>query len=242
MLSIFKKSLLLPDLGAIGTDIHAHWLPALDDGAGTLTESFTLLRGLHGLGLERCWATPHISQEHYPNSPAGINEAYQRMVQVAPDFVLNHSDFAAEYLVDGEFLRRTEQGNLLTLPNNRLLFEFSFAAPPDNLSYILFTIQVCGYKPVVAHPERYRYWSRNPDVCRQLVDSGCELQINMLSLLGYYGKSVRRTAYEIIETGGRYLLGSDCHNARQLACVASGLKDRQFTDLVKRGLFTNKSL
>lgn len=243
MISIFRPTHKLVDYGFLQTDMHSHILPGIDDGAKDVEESITLLKGLKELGFEQCLATPHISQEHYPNTPATIQNSWASLTSdLGETSDINVKGAAAEYLLDEHFPSKIEGGKLLTLPDNRVLFELSFASPPRNLEDVIFALRMEGYRPVLAHPERYRYWSQRKEEWTRMISLGCELQVNILSLLGYYGKRVRKNAYEILERKEATFLGSDCHNLRHIKALQEGLKDRQFAKAVKSNNFDNRKL
>lgn len=243
MISFFSSTLKLPDYSLLQTDIHSHVLPGIDDGAKDVAESIELLRGLKNMGFEHCIATPHISQEHYQNTPQTIKAAHNCLtsaLEASP--LLDVAGVAAEYLLDEYFLPKINKRELLTLPGDRVLFELSFASPPHNLEEVIFALRVEGYRPLLAHPERYRYWARHQEKWTQMISLGCELQLNILSLLGYYGKTVRKTAYEILEHHPVSFLGTDCHNDKQLKALQAGLKDRQFAKVLNKFHFDNSKL
>jgi len=242
-MSFFFTKSLISDYSQLKVDVHSHVLPGVDDGAKNAAESIHLLRGLKNLGFEHCIATPHISQEHYPNTPRTIKDSRSCLTSAlegSPD--INVSCSAAEYLLDEYFLEKIKAQELLTLPGNRVLFELPFASPPHNLKEVIFSMHLEGYTPVLAHPERYRYWSRHPKKWSQLLALGCEMQINILSLVGYYGKTVRKTAYEILNHHKISFLGTDCHHDKHLKALQAGLKDRKLAKTLKTFSFDNTKL
>src|SRR5690606_7872113 len=146
--------------------------------------------------------TPHIKSDIYPNTTETIQNALKEVQQA-----LSAQDIevpiraAAEYYIDDRFFELLETENLLTLYKNEVLVEFSFVFEPVRLNDTIFRIQTKGYNPVFAHPERYPFYHQKPEVFRQMKDRGCLLQLNLLSLSGYYGKSVKETAEWILQEG-----------------------------------------
>src|SRR5690606_2583653 len=99
---------------------------------------------------------------------------------------------AAEYFLDEhveQMLKKNEP--LLTVSGKMVLVEFSMAYPPQGLKDILFEMQMQGYQPIIAHPERYIYLERARDFYDELKETGCLFQLNLLSVAGYYGKSAQ---------------------------------------------------
>ena len=219
MFSFFRRTPdPIKDFSRLKVDMHAHWLPGLDDGAQSMDDSLLLIRELHGMGYEKLIATPHVMADLYPNSSATIRERLEDVREaVRKANIPVELDTAAEYLMDEGFQERLNAGDLLTLPGKRVLVEYSFVSPPPNRDRLFFELVAKGYTPVLAHPERYRYLHHKADELRRLVERGGTLQVNLLSLSGYYGNSIRKAALELIDGGLVGLLGTDAHHDRHLA-------------------------
>jgi protein-tyrosine phosphatase len=108
---------------------------------------------------------------------------------------------------------------LLTLDKNYVLTEFSYMMRPNNIEEMLFNIITSGYSPVLAHPERYFYFHRNFEEYKYLKELGFHLQVNLLSLTGYYGKEVAKAGKYILEKGLADLVGTDLHHQKHLASM-----------------------
>lgn len=234
----------MSDFGKLSIDLHAHLLPGIDDGPKTEEESKVLLKGLLELGFEYRCATPHISHEYYPNTRDTIQDARNRLTKalVGKERQYDLHATAAEYLLDDEFLPKIAEGNLLTLPGNRVLFELPFNAAPDNLEEVVFNLRIEGYRPILAHPERYLYWSGNKTKWVRLKEMGCQFQVNLPSFLNQYGKAVRKNAYAMIKAGVVDFLATDCHNAQQLSRLREGLRDQKFAKVILSNEFVNHQL
>lgn len=149
------------DLSILKTDFHSHLLPAVDDGAKTFEDSLQLIKGLLSLGIEQIITTPHIHFYSYPqNTSDSLQKAfetfYEAIIKEIPD--LNIS-LGAEHLLDDNFLKILRENKVLPVFNNHLLIELGYKVPPPNLHEILFEIQIKGYVPIIAHPERYLYYA-----------------------------------------------------------------------------------
>ena len=118
-------------------------------------------------------------------------------------------ELGAEYMLDSGFRERLEKG-LQPLCGDCVLVETSYFSPPNNLDELLYNVSLAGYTPVIAHPERYLYM-RYGDYC-ELKDKGYLLQLNLLSLSGYYGKQVMKNAETLLEKGMYDMVGTDLHN------------------------------
>ncbi|GAC1372477.1 MAG: capsular polysaccharide biosynthesis protein [Hymenobacter sp.] len=207
-------------LGALGADMHSHLLPGLDDGAETLEHSLDLLRELRGLGFRKLIMTPHIMGDFYKNTPEGIRAALELLHAAAVgaglgDVVL---ECAAEYYLD-EFLgQKLANGTeMLTFGGDKryLLFETSYLNEPLNLADIVFELKAQGYRPVLAHPERYVYlYGRFADLEKLRRDYGVLLQVNLNSLAGYYSPAAKKVAEQLIDAGLVDFVGTDAHHLR----------------------------
>ncbi|MCX6189602.1 MAG: hypothetical protein NTW54_08390 [Bacteroidetes bacterium] len=114
--------------------------------------------------------------------------------------------------------------------DNNILFEISYVNEPRNLFETIFNLQIAGYKPILAHPERYSFYHNRFEIYEELVAKGCQLQINSLSLIGYYGIAERKTAEKLIEKNLVAYLGSDAHKQKHVEL----LKDVSKTEFFAR--------
>ena len=207
------------DLGWLKTDLHSHLIPGIDDGAQDNESALELIKGLHGLGFQKIITTPHILWEMYPNTPEKILQGrdlvQDQLRQQNMDVTLGA---AAEYFIDEHFeqLLRTKQP-LLTIKDNLVLVEFSMVTAPMDLKDVLFEMQLQGYQPLIAHPERYIYLKNQKSFFDELKDSECQFQLNLLSLAPFYGTSVQELAGYLIKKNYYDYAGTDLHNIRQLA-------------------------
>lgn len=220
MLHFFKQKKpylrdLIPDNFV---DIHSHLLPGIDDGASTIEESANLINGLEEIGFKKFITTPHIMGEIWRNTSNSINEKLDSTVsEIKVPNIHNRLKAAAEYMMDGEFTELFKKEKLLCLKDNYVLVEMSYLNPPIQLYEILFELQVAGYQPVLAHPERYLFY-HEPSLSdyRKLKKVGCLFQLNMLSTTGYYGERVAKTANLLLKNGLIDFVGSDVHHKRHL--------------------------
>jgi protein-tyrosine phosphatase len=209
------KGLPGADWSFLKTDMHSHLIPGIDDGAPTIEDSLALIRGFQAMGYQSLVTTPHIKSDYYPNDPViimtGLNDLRQAMAEANITIPIKA---AAEYYIDERFMEMMEAGPLLTINNNEVLIEFSFVFEPMRLYDILFKIQTKGYKPIIAHPERYNFYHQRPQVYRELKEKGCLLQLNAISLAGYYGRTVKEVAEKLLKEGLYDYCGSDMHHVR----------------------------
>lgn len=218
MFTFLNKAKNYTSLNWLGVDIHSHLLPGIDDGSPNIETSLTFLSRLDALGLQHFFATPHVYAELYPNTPNTIQLALDGLRQALPTGI--ELEAAAEYMVDDAFDSHFTKGNrLMTLPGNHVLIEMSYIAESAQIERIIFELQVHGYKPILAHPERYVFYHGNPERYQQLKYLGCLFQMNLLSPTGYYNPQVRKAAQHLLKRGMIDFIGTDLHHQKHLAAI-----------------------
>ena len=197
--------------------MHSHLLPGIDDGSPDADTSAVLKKGLEDAGFVNFITTPHIMWDLYKNTPATIDGALQLLQQQG-----GHPNIraAAEYYMDDYFDQLLAGDEpLLAIHDNMILVEFSFVSPPLDLKERLFSLQIKGYKPILAHPERYEYLSARKSLYAELKSMGCLFQLNLLSLTGYYGKIASELANFLISKNYIDFAGTDLHHLRHLQVI-----------------------
>jgi protein-tyrosine phosphatase len=199
-------------------DIHSHLLPAIDDGAKSIADSKLLISSLFDLGFSEIITTPHIIKNVWNNTSQTISKNYKSLTLELTDILNNKPfNFAAEYMMDEGFFENLKRNEpLLTLKDNYVLVEMSYLNPPLILLDIIFEIQVAGYIPVLAHPERYTFYHNNLSEYKKLKNSGCLFQLNLLSSVNYYGENVSKTTDYLLEKNMIDFVGSDVHHMKHI--------------------------
>ncbi|NEM96715.1 tyrosine-protein phosphatase [Pontibacter burrus] len=228
------ETAVLESLAAIGVDMHSHILPGLDDGSDTLERSLELVQAMQQLGYRKLIMTPHIMSDFYRNTPEGIREKLELLRNaIAEAGIEMELGCAAEYYLDEMFLDKLDNNEeLLTFGDKYLLFETSFLNEPLNLREAIFKMRSKGYKPVMAHPERYSYFYGKFDDLVALRAQGVLLQPNLNSLTGYYSPAAKNVAEKLIDNGLVDLVGSDVHSLKHVGSLQRVLSTKYVSKLL----------
>lgn len=218
--SLFSKGPSLADL-PFETDMHSHVLPGVDDGFKDIGHSCRAAAELAGLGVKNMILTPHIYPELYPeNDYAFITGRFAGLQTRLSEASGINFRIAGEHMVYEGF-EDAFSGDLLLLPGRHILIEMSYAYESSNIDETIFRLCCLDFHPVLAHPERYMFYSRDLKRIGNLVDKGCELQMNILSLGGFYGKGAALKAEAILEKGLYSYIGTDLHSLAQTDMLKS---------------------
>ena len=197
-------------------DIHNHLLPGIDDGSKSVKQSIEMLDLYDELGVKKVITTPHIYKDLYPNTKNSIKNSFELLKNASKKHNVDVLGYAAEYLVDEFFLENVnKKKSLLKCFNEHILIEIPFFGQLKNLNEALFNLQNQGYLPILAHPERYQALEKIDSIL-ELKQKGAKMQLNALSLMGYYGPVVKKKASSWLKKGIYDYIGTDAHNQHQL--------------------------
>jgi tyrosine-protein phosphatase YwqE len=226
MFSFLKKkdkvSQPIFDYSVIQVDMHSHVLPGIDDGASTPDESIVLIKKMMELGIKKVIATPHIMVDYYKNNSSTINAALAVLkAELQSQQIDIIVEAAAEHYFDETFEQQIDEGNLMVMPKNYVLFELSFISKPPNLIDVINKLQSFHYRPILAHPERYSYMDLGQ--FKKIHDRGVSFQLNTISLTGYYGKDAKKLAEGLIDLQLVDFISSDMHHLRHAEAFKNAL-------------------
>ncbi len=231
------------DLSWLEVDMHSHLIPGIDDGSKSMEESLELIKRLSSYGLRKIITTPHIMSEYFKNTPEIISMGLEDLRRaVKAEGISIEIEAAAEYYMDEILLEKIKNGEkLLTFGENYILVETGFINKPQMLFETMFQLEMSGYKPILAHPERYQYLIGDKSLLEDMVDRKILFQINLLSLTGFYSKPVKDFAESLMERELVKFFGTDCHNVRYLDMLETLPKQKSFSQ-IKRINWMNTSL
>lgn len=223
----FKKQKLSPfELSRIGVDIHSHLLPGIDDGAQSLDQSIAMINKFVEFGYKKLITTPHIMSDMYPNSPETILPALKLVEdEISRLNIPIQLEAGAEYFTDDFFYHLIGKEKLLTFCDNHVLFEFSFHTKPMMMDETIFKLIANGYKPLLAHYERYMYFEDTKHA-EAFKEKGVKIQVNINSLTGHYGPHPKKQAQALIDQKLVDVIGTDCHRIEHLMLLERNLENK----------------
>jgi protein-tyrosine phosphatase len=197
-------------------DFHNHLLPGVDDGAADVVEACSAARAMYDAGVRTVVVTPHLqgSLGEQPDlleaALARLDDAYGELREALgaalPELRLERG---VELMLDSPRPDLSDP-RLRLAGTDAVLVEFPWMAVPPHASRILYELRRQGWRPVVAHPERYAELADLSAVA-EWRDLGCRLQLNHGSVVGRYGPGPRAAAWSLLERGWADYLCSDYH-------------------------------
>ena len=216
----------IPTFASLGTDIHCHLLPGVDDGSKSNEESLACLQVMRDAGFENVICTPHYQYPRFPNEETDILNRFDTLkIDIAAakqKNIPNLIGVAGEYRVDTGFPARIENNRFLLVGGKYVLVEFSLHQQVIGLDQVMFP-----------------YYSGTSSKLQHLKDMGINFQVNILSLSGFYGESPKRKAFEMIEKGWVEFMGTDMHNTLYAQALIDATHDRKIIKLMEKHKFLN---
>jgi tyrosine-protein phosphatase YwqE len=201
-----KKSLLESGILKGSADVHSHILFGVDDGERTSDESLATLKYLEEAGVSTLWLTPHI-MEDVPNTTDSLKDRFAELKKLYSGSM--KLLLSAENMMDNLYHERLQAGDLLEHGEGYVLVETSTLAPPMDFDDVIDSTMKAGFRPILAHPERYIYM--NDEDYDRLHERGVLFQMNIPSIIGGYGETAQAKAQHLLDKGYYSMAGSDCH-------------------------------
>jgi tyrosine-protein phosphatase YwqE len=206
----------------------------VDHGSQSIEQSLDMLRAELEMGINRVILTSHVTALTFENTRESLMDAFLKLQDAVTDAGLEIDlQLSAEYRMDEYFDKEYAADHLIPMPDNYILLENSFQQELMNLDDLLFDMQVKGYKTILAHPERYTYYSRRRKRYEQLHNAGARFQINILSFTGYFGEEARDSALWFVRNGMIDFLGSDMHNVKHAHIIMDYINSKEWKKICK---------
>lgn len=196
-------------------DLHCHLLPGVDDGVGDWEESALCLEAARREKVSALCVTPHIAPPRFPNTPALLREAFEAWRGPAESLGFT-VHLGSEIAFRPHLVSAYRSGELIPMgeAGRYLLVELPLLLRPPGVEEVFFDLRMAGAEPILAHPERYAYVTRDPGCLASLAAARIPFQLTTHSLVGYFGQAIRRAAWALLDRGWVHLLASDAHSAR----------------------------
>tara|TARA_Y100000385_G_scaffold84863_1_gene87078 strand:+ start:207 stop:959 length:753 start_codon:yes stop_codon:yes gene_type:complete len=239
-----KPKQILSDLSVIGVDMHSHLIPGIDDGSNSNEQSLEMISSLKEYGFSKLITTPHIMSGGYDNTASIIHKGAESLNNyLEKNKVDIELKCSSEYYLDGHFQDLIKQKDLMPFGNNYVLFEFSYMFRPTDAEKVIFNLGLDGYRPILAHPERYNYLAdKSLSKLKELKDTGVLFQLNLFSLVGAYGPVAQKVGEHLIRERMIDFVGTDLHNPTQLMYLDRLLENEPLMDLIQQDQLKNKVL
>lgn len=236
-----KKSMISADLSVLKTDMHSHLVPGIDDGSKSMDETIAMLAKYKELGYRKVITTPHIMSDFYPNTPKIINKGLEEIRTEIKRINLDiEIEAAAEYYFDETLFQKLEANELMTFSGNHVLIEFSFSAAPQEHERLFYEMRIKGFKPVIAHFERYLFYHGTIQQAIDWREKGLLIQMNINSLFGHYGPDVKKQAENLVDAGAIDLIATDCHRIDHLNIIEQNLSSPYLIKALKLPLINHQ--
>ncbi|MBK3494244.1 hypothetical protein JFL43_05110 [Viridibacillus sp. YIM B01967] len=195
-------------------DIHNHILPGLDDGAKSMEEAMLLATNAVANGMTHIIATPHHHNGKYMNASSVVEDAVVNFNKELSEKAIPLQILPGQEIHLYNSIPQDLDKDLLTLANSRkyILIELPTNHIPTFTFDILFQIQLRGYIPIIAHPERNMVFRKDKQKLYDLVNKGSLVQITASSLIGEKGRALKKYTKKLIKHNLVHFISSDSHH------------------------------
>ena len=197
-------------------DFHSHIIPEIDDGSRSIQETMLLLDEAQKAGFTKIISTSHYLTNRFEFDEASRMQFLEvikmgaKNLGVEIELYLGSEIYASYDIV--ELLREHKASTVNG--TQYVLFELPMKSELPNLKNVIYNLLGNGYKPIIAHPERYSYVKENPNWLIEYLEIGVLFQSNFGSIIGLYGKEAQKTVKLLLKNNMIQFLGSDVHQAQ----------------------------
>jgi tyrosine-protein phosphatase YwqE len=209
-------------------DLHLHLLPDVDDGPSSMEGTRDMLVAMSAMGFQHLVTTPHLMQPLTPEYRNTVEQALNPVRELAKQYGVR-VDLGYEHMFQADMVKRLKAGEPSTIAGtSSVLVELPFISWPQWAGSILFELRTAGYRPILAHPERYTEAQADPELALAAGERGITLQLSSGSFDGVYGKSANKLARHILNSALvrdiPLIMATDAHsNGQRLSRVPASL-------------------
>lgn len=194
-------------------DVHSHLIPNVDDGSKSVSETISLIKEAMNVGFTDIILTPHYMINYYE---ADLEEAKlwkQKLQEILDkEGIKVNLHLGMEVYITDDLMDKIKQNKITTLSDSKyLLMELPLNSNVHFMDDVIFKLINNGITPIIAHPERYKIVQEDLKIVEKLVETGCLIQSNYASILGYYGKQAKKTMKKLLKNNLINFLGTDTH-------------------------------
>ena len=234
------------NLHELQLDMHCHLLPGIDDGPESIEESLSIIQAMVAVGYQGAICTSHIFPEVYDNKADDMLRGVDSLQSVLDENNINFTLHAsAEYMVDRQFIELAKAKKLLAFgKKDYVVIETGFTQENPYFDEAIYEMQYAGYCPILAHPERYLYLSQSKSIeqFEKIIDKGIELQINLFSLIGLYGRLSKEVAEILLKNNFIQWIGTDIHRSQHISLLEKANNLKTLSNSMRDNPIQNKYL
>ncbi len=199
-------------------DIHCHFIPGVDDGAKDVATTLNMAKKAKSLGYNAIFATPHYIESSHETQKEDLLNSVEILNNMLKERNINLSIYSGnEIYYSRNVLELLQDEKVCTLANSRyFLMELPFTGKVLGLNELIQNITHVGYIPIIAHPERYDFVNQNYKELYDIIEAGALLQVNLSSILGYYGNKPKATVKKLLKNNMVSIIGTDSHDDKKI--------------------------
>lgn len=198
-------------------DIHSHIISGIDDGSKNETMSLEMLKISENCGVKSIVATPHFMIGRFDCEYNSVKEEVHKLKELAKENNIEIEIYYGQEVYYSKDLIKYYNDNLIGTINGTRYMLIELPMLDFNLDEVInsiYELQIRNIAPIIAHAERYKPFIKNPALINSLIDEGYLFQLNTGSLIGQFGKDVKKTAELYMQNGIYSFIGSDAHRDR----------------------------
>lgn len=195
-------------------DIHCHLVPGVDDGADTLYDAGKILQMEYWNGVSAVIATPHFRPGMFETTQEKVDRQFQKVAQMAGKSRSGMRVYlGCEYHSAPSLVTDLKEGRRPTMAGSRyVLVEFSGRHTYTQIRNQIYELTAAGYRPIIAHAERYPCLVNDPLLIEELVNAGAQIQLTAASVMGEAGRSSKRFCKKMLKEHYVTYIATDAHD------------------------------